>query len=143
MLGSLLFSTPVANVAFADVSAVAQKKLDQATTQMQGMIISMSMGCSGGHSGVPPVNWGDLQPHGNRAVNAITAAKTALAQGQTATALQKIDSAEGELDALVNGIHMNCSGGAHGEDPVGFAGYLATKAVVKAELDDVKDFLGG
>jgi hypothetical protein len=143
MVGALLFLAPIDNVAFADANSVALKKLGAATSQVQSMIGSMSMGCSGGSNGVPPVNWSSLQSHGNLAVNAITAARLALTEGQKATALQQITSAEGELDALVNGVHNNCSGGCCGEDPVGFGGYLATRAVVKQEMEDVKDFLQG
>src|SRR5262249_8338392 len=137
MIGGLLFLT-LATLAFADPNSVAQALLSQATSQIQNMIISMSMGCSGGASAVPPVNCANLQPHGNAAVNALTAAKVALAKGETANALQQINSAKSELDALVNGVHNNCSGGASGEDPVGFGGYLATRAVVQGRLDDVK-----
>jgi hypothetical protein len=143
MIAGLLFLTPLANVAFADANSVAQTLLGQATSQIQNMIISMSGGCSGGAHGVPPVNWAQLQPHGDSAVNALTAAKLALAQGQTAKALQQINTAESELDALVDGVHGNCSGGAHGQDPVGMGGFLAIRAVVQGRLNDVRSFLGG
>ena len=143
MIGWLLFFTSLANVAFADTNSVALNLLNQATSQIQSMIISMSEGCSGGAHGEPPVNWAQLQPHGDSAVNALAAAKMALAQGQTAIALQQINTAQGELDALVNGVHGNCSGGAHGQDPVGMGGYLLTRAAVQGRLDDVKSFLGG
>jgi hypothetical protein len=141
MIGGLLFLTPLANLAFADANSVAQALLSQATSQIQDMIISMSMGCSGGANGVPPVNWAALQPHGNAAVNAITAAKVALEKGETANALKQINSAESELNALVNGVHNNCSGGPHGEDPVAIGAYWATKAVVQGRLDSVKSLL--
>jgi hypothetical protein len=139
----LLFLTSLANVAFADTNSVAQNLLSQATSQVQSMIASMSGGCSGGAHGMPPVNWPRLRPHGDSAVKALTDAKLALAQDQKANALQEIYTAEGELDALINGVHGNCSGGAHGQDPVGMAGYLATTAVVRTVLDTVKSFLGG
>jgi hypothetical protein len=139
----LLSLVPLADVAFADANAVAMKKLDDATSRLQNMVISMSMGCGGGPHGVPPVNWGNLQPHGNAAVNSLTAAHVSLAQSKTADALQQISAAEPELDALVNGIHNNCSGGCCGIDPTYFASYLATRDVVKQELGDVRDFLGG
>ena len=143
MIGGVLFLTPLGKVVAQNANSGAQAVLSQATSQIQNMIISMSGGCSGGAHGVPPVNWAQLQPHGNSAVNALTAAKSALAQGQTANALQQINTAEGELDALVNGVHGNCSGGAHGQDPVGMSGYLATRAAVQGRLDDVKSLLGG
>ena len=141
-IGVVLFLTPLGNVAAQDPSS-AQTALIQATSQIQNMVISMSQGCSGGAHGVPPVNWTQLQPHGNSAVNALTGARLALSQGQTANALQQIKIAQGELDALLNGVHGNCSGGAHGEDPVGMSGYLATKASVQGRLDNVKILLGG
>ena len=74
---------------------------------------------------------------------ALTEARLALARGQTSDAVRQIISAQGELDALVNGVHGNCSGGAHGQDPVGMSGYLATRAAVQGRLDDVKSLLGG
>jgi hypothetical protein len=143
IIAGLLFLAPLAKSAFADTNSVAQTLLSQATSQIQNMIISMSEGCSRGAHGVPPVNWAQLQPHADSAVNALTAAKVALEKGETANAVQQINSAESELDALVNGVHNNCSGGEHGVDPVGFAGYLATRAIVQGRLDDVKSFLGG
>ena len=143
MIGGVLFLTSLGNVAAQDANSGAQTVLIQATSQIQNMVISMSQGCSGGAHGVPPVNWAQLQPHGYSAVNALAAARVALSQGQTTNALQQINIAQGELDALLNGVHGNCSGGAHGEDPVGMNGYLATRAVVRGRLDDVKIFLGG
>jgi hypothetical protein len=143
MIGGVLFLAPLGNVAAQDVNSGAQIVLTQATSEVQNMVISMSQGCSGGAHGVPPVNWGQLEPHGNSAVNALTNARVALSQGQTANALQQINVAEGELDALLNGVHGNCSGGAHGVDPVGMSGYLATRASVQGRLDTMKIFLGG
>jgi hypothetical protein len=143
MIGGLLFLPPLANVVFADANSVAQTLLDQATSQIQSMMISLSMGCSGGSKGEPPVSWSGLQSLGDSAVNALTAAKLALAQGQTANALQQINSAEGDLDTLVVSMHGSCSGGATGQDPVGYGGYLRTTDVVQARLADVKRFLGG
>jgi hypothetical protein len=55
----------------------------------------------------------------------------------------KINSAESELDAFVNGLHQSCSGGAHGLDPNGYASYQNTKAAVKQSLEDLKRSLGG
>jgi hypothetical protein len=148
MIGGVLFLTPLGKVVAQNANSGAQAVLSQATSQIQNMVISMSQGCSGGPHGVPPVNWTQLQFHANSAVNALTAARSALSQGslsqgQTANVLQQINIAEGELDALLNGIHGNCSGGAHGEDPVGMSGYLATKASVQGRLDTLKIFLGG
>jgi hypothetical protein len=143
IIGGILFLTSLGNVAAQDANSGAQTVLSQATSQIQNMVISISEGCSGGPHGVPPVNWAQLQPRGNSAVNALTAARLALSQGQTANALQQINIAQGELDALLNGVRGNCSGGAHGQDPVGMSGYLATKASVQGRLDTVKIFLGG
>ncbi|PZA13288.1 hypothetical protein DNX69_02610 [Rhodopseudomonas palustris] len=143
MISGVIFLISLSNVAAQNASSGAQTVLTQATSQIQNMVISMSQGCSGGAHGVPPVNWAQLQGHGDAAVNALAAARVALSQGQTKDALQQIDIAQGELDALLNGAHGNCAGGAHGEDPVGMSGYLATRAVVRGRLDDVKIFLGG
>jgi hypothetical protein len=141
MISGLLFLTPLSNVAAADPTSAAQTVLSQATSQIQSMVISMSEGCSGGPHGVPPVSWAQLQPHGNSAVNALSAASVDLANKDKEKALQQINIAEGELDSLLNGVRGNCSGGAHGIDPVGISAYLATKAAVQGRLDDVKIFL--
>jgi hypothetical protein len=136
MVRSLLSSTaPLANVAFADTNSAADSVVADAISQIQGLMVSISQGCSGGPHGVPPTNWTDLQPHGN------TNARLALAKGQSSSALQQIGSAEGELDALVNGVHNGCSGG-HGEDPTSYANNLAIRATVEGKLDVVKLFLG-
>ena len=143
MIGGVLFLTPLRNVAAQDANRPAQAVVRDAKDQIQNMVISMSQGCSGGAHGVPPLNWAALQPHANSAVNALDAAVKALSHDLKPDALQQINIAEGELDALLNGVHNNCSGGAHGEDPVGMSGYLAIKASVQGRLDTVKIFLGG
>jgi hypothetical protein len=143
MIGGVLFLTALGNVAAQDANSGAQTVLRQARSQIQNMVISMSEGCSGGAHGVPPVSWAQLQPHANSAVNALDAAVTALSHDQKPDALRQINIAESELDTLLNGVHGNCSGGAHGEDPVGMSGYLAIKASVQGRLDTVKIFLGG
>jgi hypothetical protein len=139
----LLLATPT--LLFAQRSAeaiIAQAEvLVAATTQTQNLIVSMSEGCSGGPHGVPPVNWGALQAHGNKAVNALNDAKLATTRGQTSVALQEISFAEGELDALVNGVHNACSGGANGEDPPGYNRYTSERASVKGKLDVLKTSL--
>ncbi|MDJ0448817.1 patatin-like phospholipase family protein [Methylocystis sp. JR02] len=122
--------------------AAQAQVLSGTISRIQNLMVSLSQGCSGGPHGVPPVNWTDLQPHGNAAVNALTAAKVALAQGQTENVLQQIDSAERELVALVNGVHNNCSGGAHGEDPPGFNRYTSERDRLKETLDVLKLSLG-
>lgn len=142
MIGGVLFLNPL-DVAAQNANRPAQTVVSNAKSQIQDMVISMSQGCSGGAHGVPPLNWAALQPHANSAVNALDAAVTALSHDLKADALRQINIAEGELDALLNGVHNNCSGGAHGEDPVGMSGYLAIKASVQGRLDTVKIFLGG
>ncbi len=142
VLCELLFLAPLDKVAFAaDTRVAIDDVLNDAISRTNNMVISMSQGCSGGAHGVPPVNWGSLQTYGNSAVKALNAARLALTEGETATAVQQITSAEGGLDALVNGIHNNCSGGCCGVDPVGFGGYLATRAAIKAKLDVVVELL--
>jgi hypothetical protein len=143
MIGGVLFLTPLGNVAAQDANSVAQTVLSQATTQIQDMVKSMSQGCSGGSNGVPPVSWGQLQAHSNTAVNALAEAGKALSRADQKGALNQINIAEGELDALLNGVRGNCSGGSHGVDPIGMSAYLATKASVQGRLDTVKIFLGG
>ena len=142
IIGGLLLSASFGTIAAGDPTSFAQTLLNKSRSQIQDMVISMSQGCSGGAHGVPPVSWAQLQPHGNSAVNALATANLDLERGDTTDALQKINIAEGELEALVNGIHDNCSGGAHGQDPVSMNNYLAIKAVVEGRLDDVKIFLG-
>jgi hypothetical protein len=131
----VLFLTPVANVASAaDPKTVVDRILGEAIPAIQSQMVSMSQGCSGGSNGVPPLNWGSLQVHGNTAVNAFSAARTALATGQTSVAVQLINSGLSELDALVNGLHQSCSGGAHGVDPVYYGRYVAFRDNLKTEL---------
>jgi hypothetical protein len=110
--------------------------------QIENLMASASSGCAGGEHGVPPTNWSSLQSRGNAALIALSAAKTAWASGQTPNAVQQINSAQGELDALVNGLSMSCSGGAHGSDPFSYSAYVATRASVKGKLDVVKLLLG-
>jgi hypothetical protein len=149
MIGGVLFLTLLGNVAAAQANSAARTLLSQATSQIRNMVLSMSQGCSGGPHGVPPVNWEQLKLHADSAVNELTSAQSVLSQDQNLSQYQKenvlkqINIAQGELDALLNGVHGNCSGGAHGIDPVGMSGYLATKAVVQGRLDDVRISLGG
>jgi hypothetical protein len=145
ILYGVLFLTPqAANVALAadpTIVAVANSMLGEAITQIQSLMQSMSAGCSGGASGVPPVNWGALQGQGNAAVNAFQNARVALASGDMATVVQQINAGQASLNNLVNGAHDNCSGGAHGMDPVGYGSYQVTRATVNAKLDGAKPFL--
>jgi predicted acylesterase/phospholipase RssA len=120
-----------------------QQVLTSAILQTQAIMASASNGCSGGPHGVPPEpGWPGLQSHGNSAVNALNDAKLLLAKDQISDAVQQINSAQGELDALVNSLHQSCSGGAHGEDPTGYINYLNTRAAVKESLDGLKRSLG-
>jgi hypothetical protein len=98
--------------------AARAQVLSGAISQIQTLMASMSQGFPGGAHGVPPVNWTGLQSHGNKAVNALNEAKLALARGQTWNAVQQISSAEGEFDALVNGLHNSCSGAPPGRIPL-------------------------
>jgi hypothetical protein len=123
----------------ANAAAIAQTGiLAAAITQTQNLMVPMSQGCAGGPHGVPPLNWTNLQAHGAKAVNALNDAKLALARGQISDVLQQIISAEDELDALVNGVHNNCPGGANGEDPPGYNAYTSERASVKGTLDALK-----
>ena len=124
----------------ADPKAVVDAILGDAIPRLQDTMVSMSQGCSGGSHGVAPVNWGPLQVHGNTAVNAFSAARTALATDQTPVAVQQIKSGLSELDALVNGLNMSCSGGPHGENPVSYGNYVAFRDNLKAELQTALRF---
>jgi hypothetical protein len=121
IISGVLVLTSLANIASAaDPKTVVDGILGEAIPAIQNQMVSMSGGCSGGASGVPPVNWGALQVHGNTAVNAFSGARTALATGQTQAAVQQINSGVSSYDALINGLHENCSGGARGQDPVNY-----------------------
>ncbi|MGY3690551.1 putative acylesterase/phospholipase RssA/type II secretory pathway pseudopilin PulG [Bradyrhizobium sp. USDA 3240] len=123
--------------------AAAQTELiSGAISQIQNVVASMSRGCPGGAYGMPPANWGNLQSHGNKAVAALNAAQLAMAKAQPSEALQQINTAKSELDALVDGAQQSCSGGGHGQDPVAYSGYLSTRTTVKGNLDELKRFLG-
>jgi len=111
-----------------------ETRLSDAISGLQNTMVSMSRGCSGQPDGVRPVSWDTLQIRGNTAVNALSAARTALATGQTQVAVQRINAGLSELDALVNGLHMNCSGDPHGEDPVYYGRYVAFRDKLKTEL---------
>jgi hypothetical protein len=142
MLCGFLFLAPLANVAFADeTKVVIENVLNDAISQTQNMVVSMSQGCSGGAHGVPPVNWGSLQTNGNLAINALNGVKLALTSGQTEEARRQLQSAGNALEALVNGVHNNCSGGASGVDPVYYDRYQAIRAAVRAKLDVVGELL--
>jgi hypothetical protein len=93
--GALFLTPQPANVAFAqDIATIASNILAEAIPQIQGLMTSMSQGCSGGSNGVPPVNWGGLQGQGNAAVNAFQNARVALARGDRATAVQQINAGQ-------------------------------------------------
>ena len=142
ILCGVLCLTSLANVASAaDPKAVVDMLLADGIPALQNTMASMSQGCSGGAHGVPPLNWGTLQGHGNNAVNALSAARTALATGQTSVAVQQINSGLSELDALINGLHMNCSGGPAGVDPVYYGRYVAFRDNLKTELQTALRFL--
>jgi hypothetical protein len=142
ILCGLFLLTPLANVAFAaDPIVVADQILSQSIPQLQDIVVSMSQGCSGGANGVPPVSWGALQPHGNAAVNAFSAARISLATKKNSDAVQQINSGMSELDTLVNGLHDSCSGGAHGVDPVYYGRYVSFRDRLKERLDTVIQFL--
>ena len=82
----------------AEVKFAIDNVLNDAILQTQNIMVSMSQGCSGGSNGVPPVNWGGLQNHGNLAVNALGAGRQALAVGQTMDAVRQIEFAGNELE---------------------------------------------
>lgn len=117
--------------------------LGAAAFQIQTLMGSASSGCSGGPHGVPPEpGWPGLQAHGNNAVNALNEAKLSLTKRQTSEAAQQINTAQAELDALVNGLHKSCSGGSSGKDPTGYGDYLTVRARIQEGLNQLKGSLG-
>jgi hypothetical protein len=137
-----LFLTPLANVASAaDPKTVVDTILGEEIATLQNQMVEMSSGCSGKGSGVPPVSWGALQVHENTAVNAFSAARTALATDKTPVAVQQINSGVSALDALISGLHDNCSGGPSGEDPLSYGKYVASRDKLKTELKTALRFL--
>jgi hypothetical protein len=55
--------------------------------------------------------------------------------------MRQINSGLSELDALIDGLHMNCSGGRAGEDPVYYGRYVAFRDNLKTELQTALRFL--
>jgi hypothetical protein len=126
-----------------DTKTVIDTLLSKVTTQTQDMMRSMSLGCSGGSGGVPPVNWDELANYGNSAVKTLGDLRVALAADpQTPNAVQQINTVEAQLGTIINRVHDNCSGDAHGRDPVYFSSYQQTVAVATSELETVKLLLG-
>jgi predicted acylesterase/phospholipase RssA len=129
-------------VAQAQRAAAQTQVLSGIIYQIQNLMVSMSQGCSGGASGVPPLNWQARQQPGNAAVNALNEAKLALARGQTSDVVRQINSAKDALDALVNGLQRSCSGGASGENPVSYNAYSSVRNTLKGNLDELMRSLG-
>ncbi|TBF36979.1 hypothetical protein ELG88_18000 [Rhizobium leguminosarum] len=118
------------------------KVLSDTIYQIGNLMDSASSGCAGGEHGQPPINWSSLQSHGNAALTALRAAKSAWAGNQTSNAVQQINSAQGELEVLINGLSMSCPGGSRGRDPFSYGAYLATRASAQGKLDVIKLLLG-
>lgn len=118
------------------------KVLGDTIYQIGNLMESASSGCAGGAHGQPPINWSSLQPHGNAALTALNSAKSAWASNQTSNAVQQINAAQSELDILINGLSMSCSGGVRGSDPFSYGAYLATRASAQGKLDVIKLLLG-
>jgi hypothetical protein len=134
-----------ANVALAalppDVVSTTDKLLTDTITQVQGVMQSMSLGCSGGPGGQPLVNSGALQTQGNMGLNALQNARVALANGDIATVVQQIGAGEAGVDNMINGAHNNCSGGCCGVDPAGFGGWQSTWGNLRGPLEGARRFL--
>jgi hypothetical protein len=143
-----LFLIPFTNVAFADgAKDVVLQILGEAIPQLQNQMASMSQGCSGGPSGVPPLNWSSRQAPGNSAVNTLSNARTALAAAQASDAgamqpiKQQINSGLSQWDTLISSLDRSCSGGSGGENPVGYGSYLQFRDRLKTELQTAMRFL--
>jgi hypothetical protein len=131
ILCGVLFLAPLANVALAvDAKDEIIKILDETIPQLQSTMASLSVGCSGGSSGVPPLNWSSRQAPGNAAVKTLVDARTALAAAQTLDDAakqrikQQINSALSQWDTLINGLAGSCSGGGSGQNPVSYGNYV-------------------
>ena len=74
-------------------------------------------------------------------MNDFSAARTSLATNQTQTAVQQITAGLTELDALVNGLAGNCSGGPHGVDPLSYGSYVSFRNNLKTQLQTAIMFL--
>jgi hypothetical protein len=62
--------------------------------------------------------------HGRRTARAFRPAHT---KRQTSEAAQRINTAQSELDALVNGLHKSGAAGPRGDDPTSYGYYLAVR----------------
>jgi hypothetical protein len=140
LLGAALL---VSSTAYAAVDPVkkAIELLGSAVPTIQAQMVSMSQGCSGGSNGVPPVSWGALQIHGYGAVNELHAGQMSLQGGQIPDGVQHIKTGLSEYDALINGLALSCSGGAHGENPVSYGNYVEFRNNLKTELNTIIQFL--
>jgi hypothetical protein len=126
----------------AALNLAPAQALSVAISQIQTLMESIGLSCSGGARGVPPFNWTSLQYQGSKAVSSLDEAKLDLAKNQTSDAVQQISFAQGELDALVDGLHYSCPGGARGLDPVSYSAFMSTRVTVKQSLDELKRSLG-
>jgi hypothetical protein len=103
---------------------VIKQILDEAIPELSRQIESMSQGCGGGRSGVPPLNWGGRQAPGHSAIQALGAARAALGEGRIDDTKQQILSGLSDWNTLVSSLHMSCEEGPHGEDPVNYGNYV-------------------
>lgn len=141
LCGALVLA-PLANVVSAkDPKEVVDKNLGEAIILTQNLMRSASEGCSGGSHGVPPYKWGDRQVSGVKAQNALNELRRVLAAGQTASALDLINTASSELQKFVSSLHESCIGGRNGVDPVNYGAYLVTLTTVKAKLEVLRELL--
>lgn len=120
---------------------VIKEILDEAFSQLQETMASVSQGCSGGAHGRPPLNWQDRQKPGNSAVEAIGAARAAMGEGRIEDAKKLINSALNQWDTLINNLNDSCEGGPHGEDPVNYGNYLRFRDLLKERLRVALRFL--
>lgn len=137
--------TPLANVAFAvEAKDEVIKILGEAIPQLQNTMASMSQGCPGGGSGIPPLNWQARQAPGNSAVKTFGDARTALAAAKTSdleNIKQQINSGLSQWDTLINSLARSCEGGSGGLDPVNYGNYLRFRDKLTTELQTAMRFL--
>jgi hypothetical protein len=125
----------------ADAKEVIKGILDQAIPQLQTTMASISQGCSGGSSGVPPENWAARQVPGNAAVEEFSRARAALGEDRITDTRQHINSALTQWDTLINSLSLSCSGGEHGEHPVNYGNYVMFRNELRERLKTALLFL--
>jgi hypothetical protein len=133
----MVVTSQLAGGALAGAPSPFDSMLVDLISQTQNLMTSISQGCPGGPSGLPPVNWGELKGAGDQVVNQLYDVRLALvsAESEVPHAMQQIRTIRISLDAIVSRIHNSCAGGANGVDPIPFNQYSHTIDFMKSQLD--------